>query len=243
METTLRDLELFIDGLAQKPLFGLLVTLLVYQGALWLYNRCNRLALVHPVAVSAVVIAALLKLSGISYRDYVSANQLIYFLLGPTTVALAIPLYNEFHVLRRQALPILATVVFGAIAAPAAAVAIAWSMGASDEVLLSLAPKSVTTPIAIGIADKIGAMTTLTTGVVVFTGIIGVLLSPAVFYITRLGDTQLQGVVMGVNAHGIGTARCFEIGSGSGAFATMAMGLTGTFTALTLPYLVSWLGY
>ncbi|MYM63698.1 LrgB family protein [Pseudomaricurvus sp. HS19] len=243
MDTLLQDLHNYTDSLAQKPLFGLLLTLLVYQGALWLYNRCNRSALIHPVAVSAVVIALLLKISGISYQDYVDANQLIYFLLGPTTVALAIPLYNEFHVLRRQAMPILVTVLFGALAAPAIAVGIAWGMGASDEVLLSLAPKSVTTPIAIGIADQIGAMATLTTGVVVFTGILGVLLSPAVFWLSRLGDTRLQGVVMGINAHGVGTARCFEIGSDSGAFATMAMGLTGTFTALTLPYLIHWLGY
>ncbi len=228
----------FLDNLIHTPLFGLLLTLVVYQLSLWFYDFCGRRAFVHPVAVSSVAIAALLKASGISYADYVSANQLIYFLLGPTTVALAVPLYREFHHIRKLALPVVVTVVIGGIFAGASAVFIAWLMGANEQTLLSLAPKSVTTPIAIGIANNIGALPTLTTGVVVFTGVIGVLLSPIVFYLLQLRDPRLQGIVLGLNAHGVGTARSFEINPTTGAFATLAMGLTGTFTALTLPYLV-----
>ncbi len=228
----------FALELMQTPLFGLLLTLLVYQASLWFYDFCGRRAFVHPVAVSSVVIAAILKFSGVSYATYVEANELIYFLLGPTTVALAVPLYREFHHIRKLALPVIVTVLVGAIFAAASAVGIAWLMGANEQTLLSLAPKSVTTPIAIGIANNIGALPTLTTGVVVFTGVIGVLLSPIVFYLLQLRDPRLQGIVLGLNAHGVGTARSFEVNPTTGAFATLAMGLTGTFTALTLPYLV-----
>lgn len=238
MNDLLHHLLSFWNSLIHKPLFGLLLTLVVFQIALRFYNVCGRKAFVHPVAVSVVIIAAFLKFNHISYREYVQANDLLYFLLGPTTVALAIPLYREFHHIRKLALPVLITVLVGGCFAAASAVGIAWLMDADKQVLLSLAPKSVTTPIAIGIAQNIGALTTLTTGVVVFTGVIGVLLSPVVFYLLQLHDPRAQGLVLGLNAHGIGTARGFEINATNGAFATLAMGLNGAFTALTLPYIV-----
>jgi predicted murein hydrolase (TIGR00659 family) len=233
-------LQHFWQGLIHKPLFGLLLTLVVFQAALWFYDFCGRRALAHPVAVGSVVIAILLKFGNIPYREYVQANELIFFLLGPTTVALAIPLYREFHHIRKLALPVVTTVILGGVFAALSAVGIAWLMGADQQVLLALTPKSVTTPIAIGIADNIGALTTLTTGVVVFTGVLGVLLSPFVFYLLQLHDPRAQGVVLGLNAHGVGTARGFETHATSGAFATLAMGLNGAFTALTLPYIVAW---
>lgn len=238
MNELLEQAQIFASNLIHKPLFGLLLTLVVYQLSLWFYDFCGRRAFVHPVAVSSVAIAAFLKLTGLSYSNYVDANELVYFLLGPTTVALAVPLYREFHHIRKLALPVVITVIVGGAFAAASAVGIAWMMGANETTLLSLAPKSVTTPIAIGIADNIGALATLTTGVVVFTGVIGVLLSPLVFYLLQLRDPRLQGIVLGLNAHGVGTARSFEVNATTGAFATLAMGLTGAFTALTLPYLV-----
>ena len=232
-------LEQFLAELMHKPLLGLLFTLVTYQAALWLYQHCNRNALLHPITTCAMVITPLLHWSGISYPEYVAANEFIYFLLGPTTVALAIPLYNEFHHIRKLALPLLVTVLVGSVVASVSAVGIAWFIGADTTTLLSLAPKSVTTPIAIGIAENIGALTTLTTGIVVFTGVIGGLMSPIVFYLLRLRDERLQGIVLGLNAHGVGTAKSFEISPSAGAFATLSMGLTGTFTALVLPYIVA----
>lgn len=231
-------LQNFWQGLIHKPLFGLLLTLVVFQAALWFYDFCGRRAIAHPVAVGSIVIAALLKFANIPYREYVQANELIFFLLGPTTVALAVPLYREFHHIRKLALPVLVTVMLGGLFAVVSAAGIAWLMGADEQVLLALTPKSVTTPIAIGIADTIGALTTLTTGVVVFTGVLGVILSPVVFYLLQLHDPRAQGVVLGLNAHGVGTARSFEMNPTTGAFATLAMGLNGAFTALTLPYVV-----
>lgn len=225
--------------LSHLPLFGLLLSLLCYQAGLLIYQRVGRNVILHPVVTASLAIALLLNLLNIPYKEYLQANQLLYFLLGPATVALAIPLYQEFHHIRRLALPILVTVAMGATFASVSAVAIAYWLGGSETTLLSLAPKSVTTPIALGVSENIGGLPALTTGVVVFTGVIGTLLSPVVFYLLRLRDPRQQGIVLGINAHGVGTARGFEINASTGAFASLAMGMTGAFTALTLPYIVA----
>jgi putative effector of murein hydrolase len=236
MAELLDELARLWHNLHHKPLFGLLLTLCMYQLALMLYEYCNRRVILHPVATGSIAIALLLNTLGISYRDYLSGNQLLYFLLGPATVALAIPLHQQFHHIRKLLLPVLVTVVVGGIFAPAIAVGVAYLLGGSDAILLALTPKSVTTPIALGVAEVIGALPGLTTGVVVFTGVVGALLSPLAFYLLKLHDPRLQGVVLGLNAHGVGTARGFEINPTVGAFASLTMGLTGAFTALTLPY-------
>jgi putative effector of murein hydrolase len=238
----LQHAQVFWQTVQHKPLFGLLLSLVIYQLALKLYITSNRNILAHPLTISAVAITLILRGLDIPFQQYLDANQLLYFLLGPATVALAIPLHQEFHNLRKLAGPVLVTVILGGAFASICAVGIAWLLGASDTVLLSLAPKSVTTPIALGIAEIIGAHSSLTTGVVAFTGIAGALMSPVVFYCLRIRDPQLQGIVLGINAHALGTARSFEINPTMGAFASLAMGLTGVFTALALPYIIQYFG-
>lgn len=235
-------LQEFGHSFSHKPLFGLLLSLTAYQLGLWAYRRSNQWILLHPVVTGALAITAVLLALDLSYRDYLSANQLLYFLLGPATVALAVPLHQEFHHLRGLVLPLLVTIALGAAIAAGSAVGIAWYLGASKLTLLSLAPKSVTTPIALGIAQRIDALPGLTTGVVVFTGVISALLGPLVFKLTGLKDHRLQGVILGLNGHGVGTARAFELNATSGAFAGLAMGLTGALTAFTLPFLIRLIG-
>ncbi len=226
------------EHISQLPLFGLFITLVIYQLALFLYQKSNRNILLHPVAVAAVCITLLLHVVDISYQHYVSANALLLFLLGPATVALAIPLYQEFQHLRRLLVPIIITSAVGGVIACGSAVLIAAWLGGSDLTLLSIAPKSVTTPIALAIADSIGALPSLAAGAVLLTGVSATLLSPLAFRLTKLTDPRLQGVVLGINAHAVGTSRAFEAGKGGGAFASLTMGLTGIFTALALPYAV-----
>jgi len=238
LNTLIQHSQDFWHALQHRVLFGLLLTLVTYQLGLWLYQYSGRKLLLHPLIISVIAISATLQLIDLPYAQYLKANELLYFLLGPATVALAIPLHQEFHNLRKLALPALLTVLIGGSFAAAAAVAIAWALGGSDIVLLSLSPKSVTTPIALSISTTINALPSLTTAAVVVTGIAGVLMSPLAFYLLRLHDPRLQGIVLGINAHAVGTARSFEINPSMGAFASLAMGLTGTFTALLLPYLV-----
>ena len=232
-------LELW-QTLIQKPLFGLALTLAAYQLGLWLYQRCNRLILIHPVLTASVTVCLVLKGLDISYRQYLEGNQLLYFLLGPATVALAVPLHQEFHHLRGLFLPLLITIVLGAAIAATSAMGLAWVMGASESTLLALSPKSVTTPIALGLADRLGALESLTTGGVVATGVVAALMAPLVFKLTGLTDGRMQGTILGLNGHGVGTALAFERAPTTGAFASLAMGLTGALTAFTLPYAIHW---
>ena len=148
--------------LAASPLLGLTITLLAYQGAIFLHRRCGGHPLANPVLLAVAALVALLWLTGTSYQTYFDGAQFVHFLLGPATVALAIPLYAQFDRLKRMALPLLGALLVGSLTAALSAVAIGGLLGASRATQLSLAPKSVTTPIAMGIAERIGGLPSLT---------------------------------------------------------------------------------
>ena len=159
-----------------------------------------------------------------SYRTYFDGAQFVHFLLGPATVALAIPLYAQLGRLVRLALPLLVALVVGSLTAALSAVAIGSLFGASRVTLLSLAPKSATTPIAMGIAERIGGIPSLTAVLVVITGIIGAVSARYIFDALKIRDPAIRGFAIGVASHGIGTARAFQVSEQAGAFAALAMG-------------------
>ena len=227
--------------LAASPLLGLTMTLLAYQGATWLHRRCGGHPLANPVLLAVAVLVALLALTGTSYQTYFDGAQFVHFLLGPATVALAIPLYAQFARLRRLALPLLLTLVAGSVTAALSAVAVAAAFGASTVTQLSLAPKSVTTPIAMGIAERIGGLPSLTAVLVITTGILGAIGARYVYSLLAVKDEAVRGFALGIASHGIGTARAFQESEQAGAFAALAMGLNGLATALLVPLLVPWL--
>lgn len=175
-----------------------------------------------------------------AYQRYFDGAQVVHFLLGPATVALAVPLYANIRKLRETLVPLLGSLVVGAAAAVLAAIGIGALLGADRATLLSLAPKSVTTPIAMGIAEKIGGLPSLTAALVVATGIIGAMLGKGVLDALRIRDDSVRGFAVGLAAHGIGTARAFQVSEEMGAFAGLAMGLNGVATALMIPLLL-WL--
>ena len=226
--------------LSTSPLLGLTVTLLVYQGAHWVYRRANFNPLLNPVALSVATLVLLLTLSRTPYPTYFAGAQFVHFLLGPATVALAIPLYAQLGKLKSLLLPLLAALLAGALTAIVSAVSIGWLLGASRTTLLSLAPKSVTTPIAMGITEKMGGLPSLTAVLVVATGIIGAVSAKYVLDFLRVRDHSVRGFAVGVAAHGIGTARAFQLSEEAGAFAGLGMGLNGIATALLFPLLI-WL--
>ncbi|OUS15531.1 hypothetical protein A9Q88_10775 [Gammaproteobacteria bacterium 50_400_T64] len=219
----------------------LVLTLCAYFTGLWAFQKAQHFSLLHPLMSSCLLIAALLYSFDIDYTRYQQANSAFYWLLGPATIALAIPLNREFERIRALAQPLLMTLLFGAIAAPLCAVTLAYLFGAEPLTLLSLTPKSVTTPIALGIAKEIGALGELSAGVVIFTGVVGAIAGPKLLSLIGVKDERLQGFTLGINAHGVGTARAFDISPLCGAFSSLALGLTGVLTALTLPTLLLWL--
>ena len=225
--------------LAASPLAGLTATLVAYQIGVWAFDRCGRTPLVNPVLVAVVLLIGVLKATGIEYRTYFEGAQFVHFLLGPATVALAVPLYRQFHEVRRSAPAMLAALVAGSLTAAGSAVALGWLFGASERTLLSLAPKSVTTPIAMGVAEQLGGLPSLTAVFVILTGIVGATLGSSLLNLLRITDWRARGFGMGVAAHGIGTARALQVNEVAGAFSGLAMGLNGLATAVLLPLLLT----
>lgn len=223
--------------LSTTPLLGLALTLLVYHGAFLIYQRAGFNPLANPVAIAVLVLATLLWVTGTPYATYFQGAQFVHFLLGPATVALAVPLFEQLPRLRRLWLPLLGALVAGSVAAAVTAVLVGWALGASRATLASLAPKSVTSPVAMGIAEKIGGIPSLTAVLVAATGIIGAASARSLFNAMRIDDPTVRGFALGTAAHGIGTARAFQVSDEMGAFAGLAMGLSALFSAVALPLL------
>jgi predicted murein hydrolase (TIGR00659 family) len=224
--------------LAASPLLGLVVTLAVYVAATTAYRRTRGFPLANPVLLSVAVIATLLVTTHIPYARYFEGAQFVHFLLGPATVALAIPLYENAERVRRAAPAIAVGLVCGSVTSVVSGVVIARALGASSVVLRSLAPKSVTTPIAMGISEKVGGLPSLTAALVILTGITGAMLMPVIFRAAGITDVRAQGLGTGTAAHGIGTARAIMVDMTAGAFASLAMGANAIVSAAIVPPLL-----
>ena len=226
--------------LSATPLLGLTLTLLAYQFAFWCYRRSGGSPLANPVAIAVAIVVALLSLTGTPYATYFEGAQFVHFLLGPATVALAIPLHAQWPRLRAMAGPLTIALLAGSLTAALSAWGIGALLGGSRESLMSLAPKSVTTPIAMGVAERLGGLPSLTAVLVISTGIIGAVLAHGVMRRLRVDDHAVQGFALGLASHGIGTARAFQVSEQAGAFAALAMGLNGLLTAASLPWIMPW---
>lgn len=223
--------------LAASPLLALTLTLLAYLGGTWLYRRSRHNPLVNPVLIAVCAIVGLLLLTDTDYGTYFDGAQFVHFLLGPATVALAIPLYRQVQQVKKSLLAIVVAVISGSLTAAASAVGIAWLLGASEKTILSMAPKSVTAPVAMGIAEQVGGLPTLTAVVVILTGITGAMAATGLLKLLRIEDWRAGGLAIGVASHGIGTARAFQVNEVAGAFSGLAMGLNALATAILIPLL------
>lgn len=225
--------------LSASPLLGLTMTLVAYQAAYWIYQRAGFNPLLNPVLLAIVMLVGALTLTDTAYAVYFDGAKFVHFLLGPATVALAVPLYLQFDRLKKLALPLACALLAGSVIAIISAVGIAWLLGAADATLLSVAPKSVTAPIAMGIAEKIGGIPSLTAVMVIMTGVSGAMMAKYVLDALRITDHGVRGFAVGVAAHGIGTARAFQVSEQAGAFAGLGMGLNGLATAILMPLLLA----
>ena len=224
--------------LSASPLLGLTLTLLAYQSGVWLFRRSGQQAWANPVLIAIFIIVLFLWATKIPYLRYFEGAQFVHFLLGPATVALTVPLFAYWKRLKRMALPLTIALFAGSATAAFSAMGIARLLGASPETVYSLAPKSVTTPIAMGVAEQIGGLPSLTAVLVILTGILGATVFPGLFRLLRVRDPAAQGFAAGLAAHGLGTARAFMFSEEMGAFSALAMGLNGMLTAIALPLLL-----
>ncbi|ERP91390.1 membrane protein [Marinobacter sp. ES-1] len=218
------------------PMLSIALTLAAFLVANWLFARFRRPLWMPPVLIAALLLATVVALSGIGFEEYEQGARWLTVLLGPATVALGVPLYQQMHHIRALWKPILVTLPLAATLAAVYALGIAWLMGASPLVLSSLAPKSVTAPIAMGIAEQLGGSVSLTLGGLLITGVLASVFVDWCVRWLNIKDDRIIGFALGLNGHAIGTARAFEISPTAGAFSSLGMGLTGVFTALFLPF-------
>ncbi|MFQ3218187.1 MAG: putative murein hydrolase (TIGR00659 family) [Paraglaciecola sp.] len=227
--------------LSATPLIGLTLTLVVYSVIYKMYIRSHSNPLLNPVLLSIIVIIGVLLITNTSYQTYFDGAQYIHFLLGPATVALAVPLFEQLPKLKRLWLPVLVSIVGGVFIGVTSAVLIARGLGVSLEIQLSIAPKSVTAPVAMGISEQIGGLPSLTAAFVVITGILGALLGIHILKFVGIKDDAVKGIAIGVSSHGIGTARAFQESQEMGAFSGLGMALAALTTAVILPWIIQWL--
>ena len=231
-----------IHYLAGLPLTWLFLTLLLFQLANVVHQRLNYHPLSNPTAWSIALLIPCLLATGTPYSTYFLGGQWIHGLLGPATVALAVPLYNNLPKLRAAWSPLLLTLLFGSLLGVLSGVGLGWLLGLPPTMLLSLAPRSVTTPIAMSVAEKIGGSASLAAIFVIVTGLLGNMFAKPLLARFRLDQPVILGYASGLAAHGLGTARAFSVSNTAGAFGALAMGLNGAFTAIWVPLLMHVLG-
>jgi len=227
--------------LSATPLFWLTATLLAYQAGAWVFRRCGQRPLANPVPIAVAILIVLLHATGTPYETYFEGAQFVHFLLGPATVALAVPLYENRARVRQALLPMFAALAAGSATAIVSAVLLARWLGASDETVRSIAPKSATTPIAMAVSEQMGGQPSLTAALVIATGIVGAIIVTPVLDALRIRDWRGRGFSAGVAAHGLGTARAFQVNEVAGTFAGIGLALNGVATAILVPILLPWL--
>ncbi|MGF1649730.1 MAG: LrgB family protein [Hyphomicrobiaceae bacterium] len=223
--------------LAASPLLHLVLTLVAFQAAARVSKAFGMNPLANPVLIAVAAVVAILVATGTSYDRYFEGAQFVHFLLGPATVALALPLYRQIDVVKRSAAALLISIITGSLVAAISAVVIAQVLGGAEASLASIAPKSVTAPVAMGIARELGGLPSLTAALVIATGIIGAMLGPPLLNLIGVRDWKARGLALGTASHGIGTARALQVNEVAGAFAGLAMGINALATALLLPVL------
>ena len=227
--------------LLQNNILLLAATFGIYYGARQIQKKTGWVVL-NPILVTIAILIVLLQVTGISYDTYNQAGQYIDFWLKPAIVALGVPLYQHLGQIRRQFLPIFLSQLVGCLVGLVSVIAIASWMGASSEVVISLAPKSVTTPIAMEVCSTAGGIPSLTAAIVVCVGLFGAVFGFKVLEVWQVKNPFSQGLGMGTASHAVGTSRAMEKGDTYGAYASLGLILNGVLTALLTPYVLRMMG-
>lgn len=222
-----------------SPLPWLVLTMLVYMAAMAIYKKSGNRPMLIPVFTGVVVIVGILLVTGTSYETYRSGVALLGLMIGPATVALAIPLYAQRERIKELWLPISVALFVGCLVALLSALGIAWAFGGSQATLIAVAPKSATIPIALPMAERFGGTPSLAAVAVAITGISGTMMAPLLCRMLRLKDPAVEGFAIGLTAHAIGTARAIQLNPTAGAFSALAMGLNGVATAVLMPVVLA----
>lgn len=226
------------DSVASSPVFGVALTLAAYQLGRELWQRTGNRPWVNPVLVAIVLVGSVLALLGIDYDSYMEGGSIVALFLGPATVALAWPMHKELRLVRRAAVPILGGVVIGAGVAVLVAVTVTEVLGGDHALVVSMAPKSTTTPVSIALSATVGGIPALTAVLTILTGILGAVAGPHLLSAVGIRDARVRGLAVGTSAHGIGTSQMLHESRTAGAFSGLAMALSALATSVWVPLLV-----
>ena len=235
------NLDALVDYVTSTPLVWLIVTISAYKIGILVYEKSGKNAFLQPIVIAYVIMLPILIVAKIPYKQYFESVSILHFLLGPATVALALPLYNNLKLIRSYFVPIVATLFLGGAFTILSALSILWIFDASKTTMLSMTTKSVTAPITIITAQDIGAIPSLAMGFVVITGLLGALFGGFIFKLLRIKHDAAKGFALGLISHAIGIARAVEISDKAAAFAALAMGLVGVVIAVLLPIVIGFL--
>lgn len=229
----IHEIWVYLSG---SPLLALILTLAAYQIGVMIYERTQLNPLANPVLIAVTLIALAITALDMPYATYFEGAQFVHFLLGTATVSLAVPIYKALPSLRGRALPLGAALIGGGVTSIVSAVAIARLLGADESIVGAMVVKSITAPIGMGVAERIGASPTLTAVFAVTTGILGAALARFVLDALRCREWWQRGFAIGVASHGIGTSRAFSVNPEAGTYAGLAMGLHGVLGAVAIPW-------
>ena len=235
----IHEIWVYLSG---SPLLALILTLSAYQAGVMVYERFDRNPLANPVAIAIAIVATVITVIDMPYAKYFEGAQFVHFLLGTATVALAVPIYKGLEAMRGRILPLLAALLAGGATSIVSAVGIAKLLGADSAIIGGFYAKSVTAPIAMGIAERINVSPTLTAVFAVTTGILGAILVRFVMDAIGMKSWWQRGFAVGVAAHGIGTSRAFSVHPEAGTYASLGMGLHGVLGAVLIPLAIRLLG-
>lgn len=231
-----------MNSFFQSEVFVVAFIFIVYFLAQKLQKK-TRVIVLNPILVSIIFIICFLSVFQIDYASFQEGSKLIEFFLKPAIVALGFPLYQQLGKIKKQAIPILVSQLAGCIAGVISVILIAWSLGASKEVIFSLAPKSVTTPVAIEVSKSIGGIPALTASVTIVVGIFGAIFGYTIMKWTRVKNQIAQSISIGTAAHAVGTSKSMEISPRFGAMSSIGLILNGIFTAILTPYIIKILSF
>ncbi|RJX33751.1 MAG: LrgB family protein [Oxalobacter sp.] len=231
-----------MSAFLDSPIFAIALTVGVY----WLAHECQRrtkIVILNPILIAMLIIIALLKISNVSYASYHSGGQYLEFLLKPAIVALGVPLYLQLEQIKKQALPVIVSQCVACVTGVLTVVLVAHWLGGSVPVIMSLSPKSATTPIAIEVSRMVGGIPALSAIIVILTGIFGAAFGMTILRLLAIKRPMAQGLAMGAAAHAVGTAQAMQRNRKLGAYSSIGLILNGTLTGLLTPYLLQLLGY
>jgi len=233
------NFDALISYIHSTPLTWLIATLAAFKFGIIVYEKFNKHTLLQPIIIAYVILLSLIIYTNTSFEEYFKGVEIIHFFLGPATVALALPLYKNLKYVKSLFIPIVFTLFIAGVFSIVIAVSLLWIFGAHLPTILSMTTKSITAPIAIITSQQIGAIPSLAVGFVLITGIIGALFGTMVFKFIKIKHDTSKGFALGLVSHGIGTARAIEISEKAAAFSALAMGLSGIFTAIFLPMIIT----